>query len=158
MTRPAAAALVLGLLASSLAACSGGGVEAAPSAASSACSTALGAAPATVLGEPRTPLDVAGAVGYGTPQLVVRCGLPALGPVGDRCIDVDGVPWVLTSTEGEAPVVLVTFGRAPAVELTVPARDGEDALATGQRATAAAVDLAPVARALPKDGRDCVGL
>lgn len=158
MTRPATAVLVLGLLASSLAACSGGGVEAAPSASSSACTSALGAAPATVLGQPRTPLDVAGAVGYGTPQLVVRCGLPALGPVGDRCIDVDGVPWVLTSTEGEAPVVLVTFGRSPAVELTVPALDGEDALATGQRATAAAVDLAPVATALPKDGRDCVGL
>jgi hypothetical protein len=154
VTRLAAAALAACCL---LAACSGGGVEAAPSASSAACSTALAAAPATVLGAPRTPLDVAGAVGYGTPQVVVRCGVPALGPVGDRCIDVDGVPWVLTSTEGEVPVVLVTFGRAPAVELTVPAADGEDALATGQRATAAAVDLAPVATALPKDGRDCVG-
>ena len=153
--RRLAAALAIGLV---LAGCSGGdAVEAAPSASSAACTTSLSAAPATVLGAPRTPLDVTGALGYGTPQLVVRCGVPALGPVGDRCIDVDGVPWVLTSKEGEVPVVLVTFGRAPAVELTVPAKDGEDAVATGQRATAAAVDLAPVAKALPKDGRDCIG-
>ena len=83
-----------------------------------------------------------------TRDAIIGLAMPAL----------DGVPWVLTSKEGEVPVVLVTFGRAPAVELAVPAKDGEDALATGQRATAAAVDLAPVAKALPTDGRDCVGL
>lgn len=138
------------LAATALAGCTGGpAVEAAPQAAAPACVAALAAAPAAVLAQPRTPLDVPGAVGYGDPQVVVRCGLPALAPTSDACVTVDDVDWVLTADAD--PVVLVSYGRAPALEVSVPASYGR------QNASAALVDLAPVARALPATGRSCVG-
>lgn len=141
------------LLVVPVAACSGSeAVEPAPSAGSEACTTALAAAPTTVLGETRTALDVAGALAYGAPPVVVRCGVPAPGPSPDRCIELDGTDWLLTSADDAVPVVLVSFGRDPAVEVTVPGDYGRE------NASAAAIDLAPVAQALPSNGRACQGL
>lgn len=105
-----------------------------------------------MLGEARAPLDVAGALGYGAPPIVVRCGVPAAGASADRCLDLDGTQWLLTSADDALPVVLVSFGTDPAVEVTVPGDYGRE------NASAAAIDLAPVARALPPNGRACSGL
>jgi hypothetical protein len=121
----------------------------APSATVPACATALAAAPATVLGADRTPLDVAGTLSYGSPAVVVRCGVPALTPTSRDCLTVDGVDWVLTR-DGD-PLVFATYGRDPAVEVRVPAAAGRE------NAAAALVDVAAVARSLPANGRSCVG-
>lgn len=158
LTRPCARCGALAgaaslLVVASAAACSGSeAVQPAPSASAAACTTALAAAPATVLGKARTPLDVAGALAYGEPPIVVRCGLAAPGPSPDRCLELDGTDWLLTSADEAVPVVLVSFGRDPAVEVTVPGDYGRE------NASAAAIDLAPVARALPSNGRACQGL
>jgi hypothetical protein len=148
--------LATGIVVAGLAACSDGAgspdVGPAPAAVSTACATALLAAPAAVLDRPRTPLDVDGALSYGSPAVVVRCGLAALPPTAERdCVGVDDVDWVLVSAADDDPVVVVTYGRAPALEVRVPVSVGRE------NATAALVDVAAVARALPGNGRACVG-
>jgi hypothetical protein len=133
-----------------LAGCSSAGeVRPAPSASAAACATALASAPTTVLGNARTPLEVAGALAYGSPAIVLRCGLPALAPTSQQCLQVDDVDWVLTADAD--PLVFATYGRAPALEVRVPASVGR------QNTPAALTDLTPVARALPSNGRSCLG-
>lgn len=138
-----------------LAGCSAGAppssarVSAAPGAADPACVTALAAAPATVAGFARTPLPVQGALSWGEPAVVLRCGLPAATPTTDPCLGVDGIDWTV-DTSGD-PFVFVSYGRSPAVELRVPSRYGNDS------AVAAVTDVGPVAAALPRNGRACVG-
>jgi hypothetical protein len=142
------AALAAGFLA--LAGCSSDGeVRPAPAASAAPCGTALAAAPTTVLGKARTPLDVAGALAYGSPAIVLRCGLPALAPTSQQCLQVDDVDWVLTADTD--PLVFATYGRAPALEVRVPASVGRE------NAPAALGDLAAVARSLPSNGRGCLG-
>ncbi len=120
-----------------------------PSADLDECRTALAQAPATVLDSPRTPLDVPGALSWGSPAVVLRCGLNEIGPTTATCLEVDGVDWVLEVDSD--PMTATSYGRSPAVEVRVPAEYGRDALAV------ALVDTAPVARALPTTGRACIG-
>jgi Protein of unknown function (DUF3515) len=132
--------------------CGGGGdgrVVAAPQAGAPACGTALAAAPATVLGRPRAPLPVPGTAAWGEPAVVVRCGLPEQPPTTKRCVTVDDVDWIVDDS-GD-PIVFTAYGRAPTVEVRVPASYG------AQNAPAALVALAPVARALPRTAHACVG-
>jgi hypothetical protein len=147
-------ALALGaaLLAGGAAGCSGGtagSVTAASRATDPACTTALAAAPATLLGRPRTPLPVDGALAWGEPAAVVRCGLPEQLPTTKRCLTVDDVDWIVDDT-GD-PLVFTVYGRSPAVELRVPRSFG------AENAPSALVGLAPVAAALPKTTRACIG-
>jgi hypothetical protein len=79
---------------------------------------------------------------------VLRCGLPALGPTTAQCLEVNGVDWVIADPDAD-PVVFTLFGRSPAVDLAVPAAYGRSA------ASAALVDVAAIARALPPNGRTC---
>jgi Protein of unknown function (DUF3515) len=113
-----------------------------------ACGRALAAAPATVLGKSRTPLDVRGALGWGDPQIVLRCGLPGLEPTTNTCLDVNGQGWVITDADAD-PVVFALYGHDPTVDVSVPASYGKSS------ASGALVDLEPVARALPTNGRTC---
>jgi hypothetical protein len=53
--------------------------------------------------------------------------------------------------EESDPIVFVSYGREPAVELRVPASHGRE------NAVTAAVDVAPVVTTLPSNGRSCVG-
>jgi Protein of unknown function (DUF3515) len=130
-----------------LTACSRG-PQPAPDAGDPACARALAAAPPTVLDERRTPLDVRGALAWGDPQIVLRCGLPALGPTTAQCLEVNGVDWVMADPDAD-PVVFTLFGRNPAVDVSVPASYGRSS------ASAALVDVAAVAQALPTNGRTC---
>jgi Protein of unknown function (DUF3515) len=117
-------------------------------AADPACTHALAAAPATVLGKARSPLDVPGALAWGDPQIVLRCGLPGLEPTTSTCLVVDGQGWVVGDPDAD-PVVFTLYGHDPTVDVSVPASYGRTS------ASGALVDLAPVARALPANGRDC---
>jgi Protein of unknown function (DUF3515) len=141
-----AAGLAVGL-APALAACSRG-PQPAPRAGDPACVRALAAAPGSVLGRPRAPLEVPGALAWGDPKIVLRCGLPALGPTTAACLEVNGVDWVIADPSAD-PVVFTLFGRDPALELSVPASYGRSA------ASEAVVDVAAAARVLPANGRTC---
>jgi Protein of unknown function (DUF3515) len=142
-----AGAYALAALTLTLAACSSG-PQPAPDAGDPACTRALAEAPSTVLGKPRTPLDVRGALAWGDPQIVLRCGLPALGPTTSQCLEVNGVDWVVADPDAD-PVVFTLFGRNPAVDLSVPASYGRSS------ASAALVDVAAVAQTLPQNGHSC---
>jgi hypothetical protein len=145
--------VVVVLALGSTAACSGGPdpaatVRAAPQAGSPACVKALRRLPARVLDQGRAALAVDGAAAWGSPRVVLRCGLPEPAPTTKACLTVDGVDWVLDDGD---PLVFTTYGRAPAAEVTVPASYGRE------NATAALVDLARVAGDLPGSGHACVG-
>jgi hypothetical protein len=118
----------------------------APRAADPACTKALEAAPDTVLGHGRSPLGVRGALAWGDPHIVLRCGLEPLGPTTAECLTVNDHDWVLADPDAD-PVVFTTFGTDPAVDVAVPR--------SYQQPTGALVDLAPVAAALPTNGRSC---
>ncbi|MHA7303917.1 DUF3515 domain-containing protein [Arthrobacter sp. TMN-49] len=55
---------------------------------------------------------------WGEPSLVVlRCGVPVLGPTTDKCVSVNGVDWVLK--QKDATWTITTYGRNPATELVL---------------------------------------
>lgn len=55
---------------------------------------------------------------YGDPAIIARCGVPALGPTTDDCIEVDGMGWVAQKLSDGTR--FTTFGRDPAVEVLIP--------------------------------------
>ncbi|MEZ0163936.1 DUF3515 family protein [Kineococcus sp. LSe6-4] len=122
------------------------GVQAAPQADDPACAPLLRALPQTLDGLGRTPQGAPGVAVWGQEQVVLRCGGLVLGPTTKACIPVgpDGGPtvdWVQDAANDRA-VRFLTYGRTPAVEVTVRFGAG---LARDQ-ATSQLVDLAgPVA-------------
>jgi hypothetical protein len=104
-----------------------------------------------VLDEPRiqagTP--VTGVAVWGSPGIVLRCGAEPLGPTTLPCLEVNGVDWVVD--DAEDLLRFLTYGRAPAVEVLVPADYGRE------NASGALVDLEPVVAPLPQDRR-CLDL
>jgi hypothetical protein len=99
-----------------------------------------------VLGQGRVQLGVPGALAWGDPHIVVRCGLEPLAPTTAQCLSVNDHDWVVSDPDAD-PVVFTTFGTNPAADVAVPR--------SYPQPTGALVDLAPVAAALPKNGRSC---
>lgn len=145
--------LVLGvaggvLCAAALSGCSSAvEVTAPPHASSSACAAAADRWPATVSGKGRvdTTADTGAVRAWGDPPVIARCGLSALGPTTEQCLDVDGVDWVVRQASDGA--VFTTFGRDPAIEVLVPRAYAPEPLLLPA--------FGPAARALPSNGRTC---
>lgn len=58
---------------------------------------------------------------WGSPSAVVlRCGVTEPGPTEDTCSEISGVDWINVGGEGDT-ATYVTYGRTPAVELTIDA-------------------------------------
>jgi hypothetical protein len=133
-------------LAAALAGCAGTELEAAPHAADPACAGVLDRLPPRLLDAGRGSTDVAGAAVWGDPRITLRCGVPVPGPSTDRCLTVDGVDWVLTEPDGA--VRFTSYGRSPALELTVPERYGRE------NAPGALTDLVAAVSPLPQS-RHC---
>ena len=131
-----------------LTACSRG-IEATapPQAGSPACAAAAARWPATVSGRQRveTSADSEAVAAWGDPAVIARCGVTALGPTTDECLEVDGVDWVVRRLSDGAS--FTTFGRDPAIEVLVPARYAPEPLLLPA--------FGPAARALPANGRTC---
>lgn len=76
--------------------------------------------PDQVAGKDKRETDAQGTGAWGDPAAVIlRCGVPPIGPTTKPCIDVNGVDWVLTSDPLAKQVVYVTFGRTPATEVII---------------------------------------
>jgi hypothetical protein len=138
--------LVAGTLATVLAGCSGADepdLSAAPDGDSPACAAVVDRAPQTVLDRRRSTPQAAGVGAWGDPPIVLRCGVTAVaGPTSDPCITVDDVDWIVENPdEADRPATFVTYGRTPAVRVTVPGDRGG--------AADALVDLAPAVSPLP---------
>lgn len=118
------------------------GIQAAADAGDPACTTLLSELPQTLGNLGRTPQGAEGVASWGDDQIVLRCGALVLGPTTKVCIPVgpdDGpsVDWVQDAVNDRA-VRFLTYGRTPAVEVTVRFGTG----LTSDQATSQLVDLA----------------
>ncbi len=140
------AALALGPAA--LAGCSSAVVvEAAPHAADPLCASVVLALPQDLDGLPRLRTTSQVTVAWGDPSdpVVLRCGVEPPGPTTDQCVtaadEASSVDWLAVSgpadETGAADWTFTTYGRSPAVEVTVPAS------VTSTRSTAFLLELGP---------------
>jgi hypothetical protein len=125
-----------------LTACSGGGsAPPAPQAGSAACSALEQRLPRRVLDAERGSSDDAGTALWGDPAIVLRCGLAPPGPTSTPCTVVNDVDWLFE--DGDDEIRFTSYGREPAVEVTVPLSYGRG------NAASALVDLAGAVSPLP---------
>lgn len=103
--------------------------------------------PSTVGGRGRvgTSPSSAQVAAWGDPAVIARCGVAALGPTTDPCIDVNGVDWVAVQLSDGAR--FTTFGTTPAVEVLIPDAYRPEPLLLPA--------FTQVARALPHNGLSC---
>ena len=131
-TRAAGAALVV-LATVGLAGCAPGvAVQPAPFAADPVCASIVLALP-DELGDGLEQLDTTAqaTTAWGTAQapVVLRCGVEPPAPTTDRCVTVSGVggasvDWLVVPDDPDAESTswtLTTYGRVPAVEVSIPA-------------------------------------
>lgn len=117
-------------------------VAPAPHASDPVCAEVLLRSPQVLLGVERRPTTAQSSRAWGDVPVVLRCGVEPPGPSPERCVRIEGaageaVDWL--ALEGSDAWVFVTYGRNPAVEVTVPFA----ALDDGAQPTAALVDLGP---------------
>ncbi|MFD8819805.1 DUF3515 family protein [Streptomyces sp. NPDC059627] len=75
--------------------------------------------PDRIGGATRDRVSFAGLAVWGHGTVELRCGVNPPGPTTDACVSVDGVDWVWRETVGDGRKKLVTYGRSPAVEVSV---------------------------------------
>jgi hypothetical protein len=94
-------------------------IEPTSQATSEVCRSVTSAWPDTAGGQARREVSSASAgAAYGDPAIIARCGVPALAPTTDDCIEVDGMGWVAQKLSDGTR--FTTFGRDPALEVLVP--------------------------------------
>ncbi|MET4157806.1 DUF3515 family protein [Agromyces sp. PvR057] len=94
-------------------------MQAAPEATDVSCAELSVRLPDEVAEQAQRETDAQGTAAWGDPaSVLLRCGVPPIGPTTDRCVSVDGIDWVID--ESDPPRYLfTTFGRTPAVEVLV---------------------------------------
>lgn len=136
--------------ASALTGCSGRNVpmDAAPNANDPACADVIVRLPDTVAGLERRFTNAQSTGAWGDPaSVLLYCGIEPSGPTTDRCVNVNGVDWIID--ESQAPLFrLEAYGRQPGLQIIV---DGEQASGTD-----AVLDLGSAVQQLPQE-RKCVG-
>jgi hypothetical protein len=140
--------LVTVLLTGALSGCSSVQVAVPVDAGSAACRIAAAHWPKTVGGQPLAPTSSSSDAvrAWGEPAIIARCGLPAIGPTTDTCLNVSGIDWVAHQlTDG---VRFTTYGRSPAIEVLVPSAYKPEPLVLPAFGAAAA--------AIPQGQRHCL--
>ena len=127
-------------------------VDPAPYAADPDCARVMLAVPEAVGG-----LDKRGTTSQATQawgdefEIIARCGVEPPGPTTEQCIAVETpaatVDWLMHE-EGD-DWVAVTFGRSPALELTVPKVRADEAVGD------VLAELSPAAALAPGNGLEC---
>ncbi|MFF7971603.1 DUF3515 family protein [Streptomyces sp. NPDC007905] len=97
------------------------GLRAAERASGAACAGLAGRWPARLDGHGREGVGVTGAEAWGGGAVTARCGLTSPGPSLDPCVSVNGVDWLIeqAGSRQSGRKVLVSYGRDPAVEVTI---------------------------------------
>jgi hypothetical protein len=76
--------------------------------------------PDTVAGKAQRETNAQATGAWGDPAAVLlRCGVPPIGPTTKPCIDVSGIDWVLMTDPAAKTIVYQTFGRTPATEVII---------------------------------------
>lgn len=138
---PVLTAGVTVLLAVGLAACGTVVVPAGPQADAPVCADVLLSVPQELLGLERSETSSQGTVAWGSGEdtVVMRCGVTPPGPTTDMCTRLESgdgvtVDWIVEETD-EGVVRYTTYGREPALDVTVPRSVAPD------QPSAAALDL-----------------
>lgn len=101
------------------------GLEAAPRGDAPECARVAKDSPDGVGGQRRADVTLPGVAVWGDGTVVLRCGLRPPAATVDPCLTIDEVDWVWREARSRAgEKVLITYGRDPAVELTVSDRVG----------------------------------
>ncbi|MFF7357776.1 MULTISPECIES: DUF3515 family protein [Streptomyces] len=96
------------------------GMRQGPLAKDPACARIAAHYPDRLDGDRRDPVSYEGLTAWGHGRVRLRCGLNPPAQTKDPCIAVNGVDWVLRETAArDGHDVLVTYGRRPAVEITL---------------------------------------
>ena len=91
--------------------------------------------------------DAQGTGAWGTPaEIVLKCGVPVPGPSTLVCVTVNGVDWLRKADKDEV-YVFTTYGRTPAVSVTINAKDVK------ADANKALTDLASAVSSIPSKHR-----
>lgn len=116
------------------------------------CAVLLLSLPDEVGGQQRRSTTSQASRAWGDPAIVLRCGVTPLPPTTEGCVAIataedTEVDWVVT--EGEDRAQFTTYGRLPAVEVTIPTTyAGDQTIMT---------DLSTAVATLPQDGdRECL--
>ncbi|GAA4157003.1 hypothetical protein GCM10022286_08100 [Gryllotalpicola daejeonensis] len=123
--RVAAAAIAAVAFATLLAGCTPTvAMNAAPHANDPKCASVTVALPDEVAHEHKDYTNAQATGAWGDPVAVqLRCGVAPLGPTTKPCVTVasgrDSVDWVLTNDPASKVLTYVTYGRTPAVEVTI---------------------------------------
>ena len=129
--RVAVAALAATALAVLLAGCTPTvAMNPAPSSNDAKCAGVTVRLPATVAGEKRDHTNAQATGAWGNPVAVqLRCGVTPLGPTTQPCASItsghESVDWVLINDPSAKVVTYVTYGRTPAVEVTISHASGD---------------------------------
>lgn len=151
LTAPALLALVLGV-----SACGTVRVPPGPDASDPLCAEIVIGAPQVMLGLERSETSSQGTVAWGSGEdtIVLRCGVQPPGPTTDACTrlgDPEGVQvdWIVREQDGI--VLLTTYGRTPAVDISVPRSVAPD------QPSAAAMDMGRLIDSTIEATDHCVG-
>ncbi|GAA3643353.1 DUF3515 family protein [Streptomyces chitinivorans] len=100
---------------------SGHSVRSGPFSGDPLCADVVSGAPEEVLSWQRDGATGTGTASWGGASVVLRCGVEPMPPTPDLCMNVSGVDWVLDEgrLEADGVQVLTTYGRTPAVEVTI---------------------------------------
>ena len=120
-------------------------VTAAPAAGEDGCAAAATAYPKTVSGMPGREVSAKAAAAWGDPAVIARCGVAALAPTEETCIEVDGVGWMPQALSDGTR--FTSFGTDPALEVLVPKVYAPEPLLLPAFSAAA--------KALPRNGLEC---
>ncbi|ALV45749.1 hypothetical protein MB46_09895 [Arthrobacter alpinus] len=83
-----------------------------------ACAPMMVALPDSLADAKRRTTSSQATAAWGDPALVVlRCGVPVLGPTTDKCVTINGVDWVLK--QDDETWTITSYGRNPATELVL---------------------------------------
>lgn len=120
-------------------------LDPAPDANNPACASVMVRLSDSLGGEARRTTNAQSTAAWGDPaSVILRCGLPPSGPSTLPCFTVDDVDW-LRDSSADPVFRFVTFGRSPAIEVTIDARH-----AAG---TSALSDLAGAIATIPAEDR-----
>lgn len=127
-------------------------VDPAPYAADPDCAPVMLAVPQTVGGLATRGTTSQATQAWGDEyEIVARCGVEPPGPTTEQCVTVDTpaatVDWLVTETADAW--VAVTFGRSPALELTVPQVRADEAVGD------VLAELSPAAGRAPTNSLEC---
>lgn len=111
------------------------GAEPAPSASDPVCAELLLRLPQELVGQERRSTTSQASRAWGAEDpIVLRCGVTPLAPTTDPCFSIpdpsgeNPIDWVASTETTDGERVFTTYGRVPAVEVTIPDNHPGDAV------------------------------